>query len=101
MKSARTITVSLLSTFLLALCGSFYQSAAALEPDARSTIQSFTVGVTPGGLAFDGANIWITTFDTDEVTKLRASDGTVLGTFPAAGLTIYPVLDGPTIWMTN
>ena len=33
-------------------------------------------------MAFDGANVWVTNFSSDSLTKLRASDGANLGTFP-------------------
>ena len=40
------------------------------------------VGSLPFGVAFDGANIWVTNCRSNNVTKLRASDGASLGTFP-------------------
>jgi hypothetical protein len=43
---------------------------------------SFTGGGSPYGIAFDGANIWVTNkLNSGTVTKLRASDGANLGTF--------------------
>ena len=36
----------------------------------------------PYGLVFDGSSIWISNISSASVTKVRASDGTVLGTFP-------------------
>src|SRR5437016_1620158 len=42
---------------------------------------SFAVGKSPYGVAFDGANIWVANQSSNNVTKLRASDGVVLGTF--------------------
>jgi DNA-binding beta-propeller fold protein YncE len=44
----------------------------------------------PRGVAFDGANIWVTNLGGDSVTKLRASDGKLLGTF-AVGSNPYGV----------
>jgi DNA-binding beta-propeller fold protein YncE len=38
------------------------------------------VGNFPYALAFDGANIWVANYDSNNVTVLRASDGTNLGT---------------------
>src|ERR1019366_6621642 len=46
---------------------------------------SFAVGNQPYGVAFDGANIWTANFGDGTVTKLRASDGAVLGTFKVGG----------------
>jgi hypothetical protein len=42
---------------------------------------SFAVGNQPYGVAFDGENIWTANLGDNTVTKLRAADGTVLGTF--------------------
>src|SRR5271165_6221882 len=42
---------------------------------------TFGVGPTPFGVAFDGANVWVANWGSDNVTKLRASDGKRLGTF--------------------
>jgi DNA-binding beta-propeller fold protein YncE len=39
------------------------------------------VGTHPESVAFDGANIWVSNYGSNNATKLRASDGTVLGTF--------------------
>jgi len=53
-----------------------------------------TVASSGYGVAFDGANIWVTNYGSNSVTKLRASDGSTLGTFtvgPSAILTIAPV----------
>ncbi len=42
---------------------------------------TFVVGSNPEGIACDGANVWVANFGAHTVTKLRASDGKVLGTF--------------------
>ncbi|HTD23717.1 MAG TPA: hypothetical protein VK738_13750 [Terriglobales bacterium] len=60
---------------------------------------SFAVGNSPEGVAFDGANIWVANNNGNTVSKLRASDGAVLGTF-AVGLSPYGVaFDGANIWV--
>jgi hypothetical protein len=38
-------------------------------------------GRVPLSMAFDGANIWVTNYESDSVTKLRASDGVAPGKF--------------------
>src|SRR5437660_862552 len=54
------------------------------------TIQSFaTQGLGPIGLTFDGVNIWAVNQNSNNVSKLRASDGTVLGVFPVGGGPAY------------
>src|SRR6516162_186127 len=61
---------------------------------------SFAVGQDARGVTFDGANIWVTNNTSQTVTKLRASDGALLGTF--GGLDAGPlgmVYDGANIWI--
>ncbi|PYT01972.1 MAG: hypothetical protein DMF63_03820 [Acidobacteria bacterium] len=62
--------------------------------------KSFTV-TTPGGIAFDGTNIWVANGGNNTVTKLRASDGVVLGVFPINGNATNVVFDGGNIWVTS
>ena len=69
-------------------------------PANRAT--SFNVGSWAGeqGIAFDGANLWIANEFSNAVTKLRASDGAVLGTFTIAAP--WDVAsDGANVWVTN
>ena len=61
----------------------------------------FTVGATPFGIALDGANIWVTNENDDTVTKLRASDGVHLGTFPVGDVPVGVAFDGANIWVAN
>ncbi len=51
----------------------------------------------PFGIAFDGANVWVTSFE--GVTKLRASDGANLGQFSLSSLGI--AFDGSNMWVTG
>ena len=43
-------------------------------------IAQFGVGKNPAAVAFDGANIWVANFSANTVTKLRAADGSLVGT---------------------
>src|SRR5262249_45101633 len=74
--------------------------AQPLDP-ANFQIQSFPVGNVPQFLVFDGANIWVTNQNDNTVTKLRASDGTNLGTFPVGRVPIWITFDGANIWVSN
>jgi DNA-binding beta-propeller fold protein YncE len=59
------------------------------------------VGKAPAGVTFDGTNIWVANEDSNNVMKLRASDGAVLGAFNVGmepGMVAY---DGANIWVTN
>lgn len=63
--------------------------------------QKFPTGDSPHGVAFDGANIWVTNRNGDTVTKLRASDGANLGTFPVGNFPFGACFDGANIWVAN
>jgi DNA-binding beta-propeller fold protein YncE len=70
--------------------------------EANTTGNSFTVGLAPNALAFDGANIWVANRLNRSVTKLRASDGSVLGTFTVGGNSPRALaFDGANIWVAN
>ena len=58
-------------------------------------------GTNPAGLAFDGANIWVTNWGSNTLTQIRASDGMVLGNFPTGLNPVGVVFDGAHIWVAN
>jgi hypothetical protein len=60
---------------------------AILHSYGANQTTAFAVGKLPGGVAFDGANIWVSNHGSTTVTKLRASDGATLGTF-AVGFSV-------------
>lgn len=60
---------------------------------------TFPVGNQPLGIAFDGANIWVGNTNSNNVTKLRASDGANLGTFSTQGDPYGIAFDGVNIWV--
>ena len=62
---------------------------------------SFQVGGLPFGVAFDGANIWVTNAGANFVTKLRASDGANLGNFSVGSASLGVAFDGVNIWVAN
>ena len=59
------------------------------------------MGINPQGVAFDGANIWVTNSYNNSVTKLRAADGAILGTFNVGTGPTGVAFDGANIWVTN
>src|SRR5262249_5563668 len=64
-------------------------------------VTRFSVGKIPNGLAFDGANVWVADQQENTVTKLRANDGKVLGTFgPLGAGPSHMVFDGENIWIS-
>ncbi|HEY6370929.1 MAG TPA: hypothetical protein VIX37_10140, partial [Candidatus Sulfotelmatobacter sp.] len=49
-----------------------------------------------------GVNIWVTNYTAGgTVTKLRASDGTLLGTFDVGTSPLNVAFDGANIWVAN
>ena len=52
----------------------------------------------PEGLAFDGASMWVANAGNNTLTKLRVSDGAILGTFSLPGSPIGVAFDGANIW---
>ena len=79
---------------ILALLGS-------LRWDLLKGQADFTAGTGPRGLAFDGANIWVTNQSGNNVTKLRASDGANLGTFAVGTGPTGIAFDGANMWVMN
>jgi len=69
---------------------------------ANTVPTTFAVGNQPYGVAFDGANVWVANFADNTVSKVRVTDGAVLGTFPAGGFEPYGVtFDGANVWVSN
>lgn len=65
--------------------------------------QTFSAGSAPYGIAFDGANIWVTSYSSssDTVTKLNASDGAVLGFYTVGTQPDSIAFDGANVWVAN
>jgi hypothetical protein len=62
---------------------------------------SFKVGKSPIGVAFDGANIWVSNQYGQSLTKLRANDGENLGTFAVGSGPTGVAFDGANVWTAN
>lgn len=63
--------------------------------------QRIATGGGPTGIAFDGTNIWVANGGTNNVTKIRASDGAVQGLFAAGAFPQAVEFDGSNIWVVN
>lgn len=60
----------------------------------------FTVGTQPTAMVFDGANIWVANNVSGDLTKLRASDGTVLIASAPVGFNPHSLaFDGTNVWV--
>ena len=70
--------------------------------DANQTFPTITLGNIPQGMAFDGTNIWVANQLSNNVTKIRANDGSVVGTYSVGSNNpVNLVFDGTYIWSTN
>ncbi|HTD22831.1 MAG TPA: hypothetical protein VK738_09275 [Terriglobales bacterium] len=78
--------------------GSLLQHKAALLQWYR---QDFGVGSNPIAIAFDGVNIWVANQVSNNVTKLRASDGALQGSFFTGATPVGLAFDGANIWVAN
>src|SRR5215469_8371454 len=59
-----------------------YEKIALLKwYPAIQTGNTFAIGNSPIGIAYDGANMWTANSRDSSVTKLRGADGAKLGTF--------------------
>jgi hypothetical protein len=61
----------------------------------------YPVGSQPASIAFDGTNIWVVNFDSNNVTKLKASDGSLVGTYTVGAFPFGIAFDGTNIWVAN
>jgi YVTN family beta-propeller protein len=75
------------------------------DPDTGAILATYTSadGIsTPYGLAFDGTHMWVANYGNDTVTKIDASTGNVVGSFPAGGPGPYLMAyDGRHILVTH
>lgn len=68
---------------------------------ANQSGASVSVGGMPYGIAFDGSNIWVSNASNNKVSKIRTSDGTILGTFDVGPRPQLVEFDGENIWVAN
>ncbi|HOL72818.1 MAG TPA: hypothetical protein PLA43_18280 [Bryobacteraceae bacterium] len=74
---------------------------ALLKWYEANQVASFAVGQGPRGVAFDGTHIWVANYFDRTVTKLRASNGSLVGTYPVGDLPEGVAFDGTHIWVAN
>ena len=83
--------------------GSNPLKVATLHWYSAGEVAQFAVGSHPSGLVFDGENMWVINEYDVTVTKVRTSDGSILGTFPLGAATTggYGCFDGANVWITG
>jgi len=78
------------------------QQIAMLRWYDTSTVgNKISVGTYPDQFTFDGVHMWVTNYGSHNVTKIRAADGQVIGSYPA-GTNPNPIaFDGLYIWVAS
>src|SRR5213082_2157619 len=74
---------------------------ALLRWYGANVVTRIRTGGAPNGITFDGSNLWVVGAPANQVTKIRSSDGLILGIFPVGNIPGYAALDGANIWVTN
>jgi len=69
--------------------------------EANTSGITYPVGTQPRGICFDGANIWVVNWGSNNVTKLNASDGSKVGDYAAGNSPWGICFDGAHIWVAN
>jgi hypothetical protein len=69
--------------------------------DANVASDHISVGADPVNLAFDGSHIWVTNRSSNTFSKVRTSDGAVVGTFATGANPWGIAFDGSNIWVAN
>ncbi|XHR27599.1 MAG: hypothetical protein ACFUZC_16865 [Chthoniobacteraceae bacterium] len=62
---------------------------------------AYTVGTHPQSVCFDGTNIWVANNGSNNVTKLTAATGAVVGTYSVGTAPVGICYDGTYIWVAN
>ncbi len=82
--------------------GPNYKAVALLKwYGANQTGAQFATENYPLGIAFDGANMWITNGQSNSVTKIHSSDGAVVGSYPVGNTPEGIAFDGANLWIVN
>jgi uncharacterized protein (TIGR03437 family) len=73
----------------------------AAGPLRAATIETYTAGLNPWGVVFDGANIWVSNGEGVTVTEIQASTGKEIGSFGVQSEPHGILFDGTNIWVAN
>lgn len=77
------------------------QRIATLQWYDTTNVARFTVGTDPGAIAFDGTAVWVVNRGSGTVTRIRATDGLLLGTYAVGTNPQGIAFDGAHIWVAN
>jgi outer membrane lipoprotein-sorting protein len=60
-----------------------------------------TLNTDASAIVFDGADLWTANYNSNNVTRLRASDGIIRGNYPVQSWPKAIAFDGANIWVVN
>src|ERR1044071_6599372 len=90
---------------LAALCVAVFAATAAIAQTtnqaAPSASGAIAVGEGPESVTSDGSYVFVANQFSNTVTKLRASDGVVVGTFAVGRRPVALAFDGANVWVAN
>ncbi len=90
-----------LLTMLVALLSAVVAATSAMAQETPLASRSIAVGQGPEGVTSNGTHIFVANQFSNTVTKLRASDGALAGTFAVGHCPVALAFDGAYIWVAN
>jgi YVTN family beta-propeller protein len=72
-----------------------------LSTSTNAVTATVTVGTSPSGIAYDGANVWVTNYGSLSVSKVNASTNTVSTTLTVGKQPYQALYSAGSIWVTN
>ena len=76
-------------------------SVSKMNPANGAIIGTYTVGLSPSALVFDGQYIYASNANSNSVTILEPTTGAVKGTIPVGSYPVGMITAGRNIWTTN
>jgi DNA-binding beta-propeller fold protein YncE len=90
-----------ISFIALLLCTLLVFSTVPVFAAKPGTLESYTIGNKPQAVCFDGTYIWVANGDSDNITKIQASNGKVRGTYDSGDRPFGLCYDGSNVWVIN
>jgi hypothetical protein len=78
-----------------------YTTVSITTTSTTTGINTYSGGLSPYSACYDGTNIWIVNWTGNNITKMKDSDGSILGTFPVGTSPYSCCYDGANIWVAN
>src|SRR5687768_7686129 len=99
MRKNRLTTSGLFAALLAAVFAATAAPAQTTNQAAPTSSSTIAVGQGPEGVTSDGANVWVANQFSNTVTKLRVTDGAVVGTYAVGRRPVALAFDGASVWV--